>query len=172
MKIKLSVNLTGKEMFDFMMKHTYSSFSGYIGLLLSVCALFGFIVTFDNPAVTVQYKVVLIFTALLFTVIQPANLYYRSMKQVKQNENINKPMDYEFDTAGIRVSQGDDSVEYEWSQVTKIASTKKSIFLYTSKFRSFILPRRAFADGELAVLRDIARKNAVNVRSINFGKVD
>lgn len=172
MKIKLSINLTGKELFDFMIKHTYSTFSGYIGLLLSVCALFGFIATFNNPDMKILYRVVLIFTALLFTVIQPANLYYRSMKQVKQNENINKPMEYEFDASGIKVSQGEDSVEYEWSQLTKVSSTRKSIFMYTSKYRSFILPRRAFGEGEAVKLRELARKNAVNAKSINFGRID
>ena len=172
MEIKLSIKLTAKEMFDFMMKHTYSSFSGYIGLILSVCALLGFVATFNNEAVTIQYKIVLIFTALLFTVIQPLNLYYKSKKQVEQNENINKPMEYIFDSSKIKVSQGEESVEYDWNQVVKIVSSKTSIFLYTAKYRAFILPRRSFAEGDIATLKDIARKNAVNAKSINFGRID
>lgn len=172
MEIKISVKLTAKEMFDFMMKHTYSTFSGYIGLILSISALLGFIATFNNEAVTIQYKIVLILTALLFTVIQPFMLYNKSKKQVEQNENVNKPMEYVFDTSKIKVSQGEESVEYEWNQVIKIISSKTSVFLYTAKYRAFILPKRTFGEGELKTLRDIAVKNAVNAKSISFGKVD
>lgn len=172
MEIKISVKLTANEMFNFMMKHTYSSFSGYIGLLLSLCALLGFIATFNNEAVTIQYKIVLIVTALLFTVVQPVNLYLRSKKQVKENENINKPMEYVFTDKGIKVSQGEESAEYEWSQVYKIGSSKLSIFMYTGKYRSFILPRSAFAEGDIKRLRELVREKATSAKSVNFGRVE
>lgn len=172
MEIKLSVNVTAKEMFNFMMKHTYSTFSGYVGLVLSACALFGFIATFDNEAVTIQYKIVLIITALLFTVVQPLNLYLRSKKQVKENENINKPMEYVFSDDKIKVSQGEESVEYEWNQLYKINSSRLSIFMYTAKYRSFILPRSAFAEGDIKKLRELVRTKATSVKSVNFGRVE
>ena len=63
MEIKLSVKLTAKEMFNFMMKHTYSSMSGYIGLILSGCAFVGFIMTLTNSEVNIAYKIVLLITA-------------------------------------------------------------------------------------------------------------
>lgn len=172
MEIKLSVKLTAKEMFNFMMKHTYSSMSGYIGLILSACALVGFVMTVTKPDVNVAYKMVLLLTALLFTVIQPVTLYRKSGKQVEQNENINKPMEYKFTDAMIQISQGEDHVEYEWNQVIKVSSSKLCIFLYVSKYRAFIIPRRVFKDGEMEILRDMIRKNAVGAKSIAFGRID
>ena len=172
MEIKLSVRLTAKEMFNFMMKHTYGSMSGYIGLILSACAFVGFIMTVTKPEVNVAYKIVLLLTALLFTVIQPITLYKKSKRQVEQNENINKPMEYKFTDAMIQISQGDDHVEYEWNQVIKVASSKLCIFLYVSKYRAFIIPRRVFEDGDMERLRDMIRKNATCAKSIAFGRID
>lgn len=171
MEIKLSVRLTAKEMFNFMMKHTYSSMSGYIGLVLSACALAGFVMTVANPQVNTAYKIVLFLTALLFTVIQPVTLYKKSKKQVEQNENINKPMEYKFTDSMIQISQGEEHVEYEWNQVIKVNSSKLCIFLYVSKYRAFIIPRRVFGDGEMEQLRDMIRKNAVSAKSITFGRI-
>ena len=172
MEIKLSVNLTAKEMFNFMMKHTYSSMSGYIGLVLSACALVGFVMTVTNPAVNTAYKIVLLLTALLFTVIQPLTLYSKSKKQVKQNENINKPMEYTFTDAMIQISQGEDHVEYEWNRLIKVTSSKLCIFLYVSKYRAFIIPRRVFGDGKMEKLRDMIKKNATGAKSIVFGRIN
>ena len=171
MEIKLSVNLTAKEMFNFMMKHTYSSMSGYIGLILSACALVGFVMTVANPQVNLAYKIVLLITALLFTVIQPLTLYKKSKKQIEQNENINKPMEYKFTDALIQISQAEEHVEYEWNQVIKVNSSKLCIFLYVSKYRAFIIPRRVFEGDEMEQLRDMIRKNATSAKSITFGRI-
>lgn len=172
MQVELKVSITVKELFNFIIKHTYSTFSGYIGVVISACALFGFIATFNNEVVTIQYKLVLIFTALLFTVIQPLTIYLKAKKQVEQNEAINKPLEYVFNDAKIKVSQGDESVEYDWNQVIKVTSSKISIFVYTSRYRALILPRDNFAEGDISKLRDLVRSKAVMVKSVNFGKVD
>lgn len=171
MEVKLSVKLAAKDMFDFMMKHTYSSMSGYIGIIISFCAFSGFIATFNNEHVTIEYKMVLILTSLLFTVIQPVNLYLKSKKQVEANENINKPIEYTISHEGLLLKQGEDTAQYTWDQIVKIASSKRSVFVYMSKYRSFILPKKAFEGEDLLTFRDMARKNAVNAKSIAFGKV-
>lgn len=171
MEIKLKVTLTPKTMFDFMMKHTYASISGYIGILISACALIGFVMSVTSDDITVMYKLALLFTALLFTVIQPLNLYTRSKRQVEQNEDINKPMEYRFNESDIKVSQGEESVVYEWNQVYKVTSSKMSIFLYTGKFRAFILPRDAFEEGDMAKFRDLIMKKATSAKSVNLGRI-
>ncbi len=170
MEIKLKVELSAGEMFNFMMKHTYSSMSGYIGLILSACALVAFVMTAGNGEISITYKLVLILTALLFTVVQPVNLYMRSKKQVKNNENINKPLQYSFTDSLIHISQGEEQADYEWSQVAKITSSKSCLFLYVSKYRAFILPKRCFVRSEFDAFKEMVRKNAVNAKSISMGK--
>lgn len=171
MEVKVSVKITAKDMFDFMIKHTYSTFSGYVGVIISICAFLGFVALVDNEAVSLSYKLVLLATSLMFTVIQPLMLYSKSKKQVEKNENINKPLEYTIDSSRIHITQGEDSAEYTWDQVLKITSTKNCIFLYVSKYRSFILPKRLFEENGLETLRELARKNAVNAKSITFGRI-
>lgn len=172
MEIRLNVKLTTKDMFDFMMKHTYSTISGYVGLVLSICALLGFFASLTNSQFTMAYRVVLIFTGLLFTVIQPLNLYWKSKRQVEKNEAINKTMEFVIDGSKIKVRHGDDSVEYDWNQVYKVNSSKNSIFMYTSRYHSFIMPRDAFGEGDISKLRELIITKATSAKSVKIGKVD
>ena len=142
MEIKLKIQLTVKELFDFLISHTYSSFSGYIGVILSICALVGFAYSFDNPTMNIAYKFVLLLTGLLFTVIQPVMLYSKAKNQVKQNEAINKPLEYTITYSGLRVACDGEWADYNWDQIMKITSTKTNVIVYTSRVRAFVLPKR------------------------------
>ncbi len=172
MEVKFKTQIETKEMFNFMMYHTYSSFSGYIGLLLSICAIFGLIATWNWNSINSSYRVVLVLTALLFTVVQPVTLYSKSKKQAKLNEAINKPLEYLFNEKEIVVSQGEDSVNYTWDDVIKVKSTKLSIFVYVSKYRAFLLPRQDFEEGDIAKLKDLMNRKGTSIRSMNFGKIN
>ncbi len=172
MEVKLKIQIKTKELFNFMIYHTYTSFSGYIGLLLSICAIFGLIATWNWNSINSSYRLVLALTALLFTVIQPITLYLKSKKQAKLNEAINKPLEYVFNEQEIKVSQGEDSVNYSWDEVIKIKSTKLSIFVYVSKYRAFLLPREDFAEGDIAKLKDLLNRKGTSVRSMSFGKIN
>lgn len=142
MDIKLKIQLTVKELFDFLISHTYSSFSGYVGVILSICALIGFAYSVDNPMMNVAYKFVLLVTGLLFTVIQPVMLYSKAKNQVKQNEAINKPLEYTISYSSMKVACDGEWAEYNWDQIMKITSTKTSVLIYTSRIRAFVLPKR------------------------------
>ncbi len=142
MDIKLKIQLTVRELFDFLISHTYSSFSGYVGVILSICALIGFAYSVDNPMMNVAYKFVLLVTGLLFTVIQPVMLYSKAKNQVKQNEAINKPLEYTISYSGMKVACDGEWAEYNWDQIMKITSTKTSVLIYTSRIRAFVLPKR------------------------------
>ena len=152
-------------MYDFLMSHTYSTFSGYTGVILSLCALIGFFYSFDNEQMNIAYKFVLLLTGLLFTVIQPMMLYKRAKQQVKQNESINKPLEYNISYAGIKVACGDESAEYDWNQIMKITSTKKSILIYTSRIHAFVLPKREVAP-HMEDLKKIVREKCTALNAL------
>lgn len=157
MEVKIEAKLTQKEMFSFLMKHTYSSFSGFIGVLLSVCALMGFFTFLTNPNMNPVYKIVLLVTGLLFTVIQPIMLYQKAGKQIKKNTSFAKPITYIFNERLIEVSQDEAKVSYEWLDVTKVTTTKSLVIIYTGKMRAFVLPKSAIGD-RLNDLEDLIRK--------------
>lgn len=143
MEVKIEVKLTQRDMFSFLMKHTYSSFSGYIGVALSICALMGFCYSFKMPTMDPLYRGALVFTALLFTVIQPMMLYYRAGKQMQRNTSFAKPITYKFDTRLIEISQDEDKISFEWADVTKVTSNKRVLIIYIGRMRAFVLPFEA-----------------------------
>ena len=156
MEIKLKIQVTVSELFDFLINHTYSSFSGYVGIILSICAIIGFGYSVNNEVMNPAYKFALLFTGLLFTVIQPVMLYFKARKQVKQNEAINKPLEYLINADGIKVSCGEESVDYSWNDVMRITSTKKSVIIYVNRFRAFVLPKRDIGE-QLDTLKTLVR---------------
>ncbi len=154
MKLEFEVCLKPKDLFGYMMVHTYTSFAGVIGLALSISALIGFFYTLGWENINNSYRVVLLITALLFTVIQPIMLYYKSAKQLKRNESLAKPIKYIFDSRQIELVQGDDHVIYEWHDVVKARSTAKLILVYVGPRNAFILTKEAVGDN-VSKLRDM-----------------
>lgn len=146
MEVKIDVKLTEKEMFSFLMHHSYSSFGGYVGVALSICALMGLFYTWKMPAVTLAYKLVLLVTALLFTVIQPIMLYYKACRQIKRNESFRNVIQYKFNPSLIEISQDEAKISFEWNDVTKVTSNKKIVIIYIGRMRAFVLPKRCIGD--------------------------
>ncbi len=167
MEIKLKIQLTVKELYDFLIAHTYSSFSGWAGVFLSVCALVSFAFSVNVEEMNIAYKFVLLLTGLLFTVIQPVMLYQRARNQVKQSEAINKPLEYTISYEGITVACGEEFVKYDWNRIMKITSTKKNILVYTSSIRAFVLPKREisqYMDDFKKIVREKCTATSIRIR--------
>lgn len=155
-EIKFSVQITVKDMFAFLMQHSYRGVSlladaivtfGAIGLLLT-----GF--GKGDPVKTVA----LIFVALLFTVVHPLQLYSRARKQVTKNEVFKKPLDYVVTDEGISLSQGSEAQSFTWADVYQIKESKSQILVYTGRVYACIWPKRALAECEKEV-REMFQKH-------------
>lgn len=148
-EVKFSVQVTVKDMFAFLMHHSYRGVSlladaivtfGAIGLLL---AGFGK----GDPVKTVA----LILVALLFTVVHPLQLYNRARKQVKNNEVFKLPLDYLLTDEGITLSQGEQSQSITWADVYQVKEYKSQILVYTGRVYAFVWPKRELAECEAEV---------------------
>lgn len=155
-EVKFSVQITVKDMFAFLMHHSYRGGSliadavvtfGAIGLLL---AGFGK----GDPVKTVA----LIFVAMLFTVIHPLQLYGKARKQVKKNEVFKNPLDYVLTDEGITLSQGEQSQSITWGDVYQIREYKSQILVYTGRVYAFVWPKRELAGCEEEV-RELFKKH-------------
>ncbi|MBQ8799134.1 MAG: YcxB family protein [Lachnospiraceae bacterium] len=155
-EVKFSVRVTVKDMFAFLMHHSYRGVSlladaivtfGAIGLLV---AGFGK----GDPVKTVA----LIFVALLFTVVHPLQLYNRARKQVKGNEVFNLPLDYVLTDEGITLSQGEQSQSITWGDVYQVKEYKSQILVYTGRVYAFVWPKSALAECEDEV-RELFKKH-------------
>jgi len=155
-EVKFSVQVTVKDMFAFLMHHSYSGGAliadaivtfGAIGLLL---AGFGQ----GDPVKTVA----LILVAMLFTVIHPLQLYSKARKQVKNNEVFKKPLDYVLNEEGITLSQGEQSQSITWADVYRVREYKSQILVYTGRIYAFVWPKRELAECENEV-RELFKKH-------------
>lgn len=157
MKVECDVDLSVKEIYNYVMYHTYSSFSGYVGVLLSICALFGMVYAWD--ALPWPQRIILFFTGLIFTVIQPIMLYTKSKLQVKQSKAINKPLHYLFDETGIHISCGEETARSGWEEVMKVTNTKLNVIIYVSKVRAYVIPKSAIGE-QYEDLKTLIKNNA------------
>ena len=148
-EVKFSVQITVKDMFAFLMHHSYRGTSliadavvtfGAIGLLI---AGFGE----GDPVKTTA----LILVALLFTVVHPLQLYNRAVKQVKNNEVFKLPLDYVLTDEGITLSQGEETQSFTWADVYQIKEYKSQILVYTGRVYACIWPKRVLTECEAEV---------------------
>ena len=140
MDLKIDTKITEKELFHFLMYHTYSSVWGFTGIIISICAMLAFIQLCYMHGDGLS-KACMLITALLFLVVQPLRQYVFSQR-------------------GISLSQGEDTAFYAWAEVQKVISTKKIIAIYVGKKKVFKLSCRDVAD-KYDDLKEIVRNYAV-----------
>ena len=140
-ELSFSVQMTAKEIFLFMMYHSYCKLSGVIGLLLSLFAIVSLVTSYTD--MTDQNKAVYVIVALWFTVLEPVTMLSRARSQAKKNPVYKKPLTYEVNSEGITVSQDEERQSIEWSRLLKVVETKSQYLVYSNKINAFIFPKNA-----------------------------
>ena len=153
-KISVSIQMTTKDMFDFLYQHSYHGVMGFVNYGFSLVALMALLCGFGkgNSIATVA----LVILALLFTVINPFLLLQKADKQVKGTPMFQKPLQYTFDENGFTVTQDGESAQAEWSNVLLIRETKKTIALYLGAANATVLPKREIGK-ELNAIKEYIR---------------
>lgn len=152
--VQASVKVTTKDMFFFMLQHTYLSIPGVCSLLFSIASLIGMVRTWGT--VEISYTVMLALCGALFTVINPFMLYTRSAKQVLLNPSLKTPIEYEFTPLGFTMRQGEEEAKAQYHNLYKVKNTKNYLYLYGNKTRANIISKKqlgaqAEAVAEMAV---------------------
>ena len=156
--IELEVKIDSKDLYDYMLRHTYNSASGIVGscagALLVVLAI-----------LTGQW-LYLVFGLILLLYL-PWTLFLRSKQQALTNPSFQKPLHYQLSDEGLTISQGEESIQYLWSDMHKAVSTGRSIILYTSPVNATIFPKEQMGDKKTAVIEMISTHlpaNKVKIR--------
>ena len=102
-EVTFSVQVKVKDVFCFLMHHANRGAALIINILITVGAI-ALLVTGYAKGEPVKL-VVLVTLALLFTVINPIQLYGRAKKQVQRNPAFAKPLKYTLTEEGITMSQ-------------------------------------------------------------------
>ena len=130
-----------------MLRHSYNSPAGVVG------SCFGALMIVF-AAMTGQW-LYLVF-GLIILLYLPWTLFIRSKQQILSNPSFQQPLHYMLDEQGITISQGEESVQYLWTEMVKAVSTGRSIIVYTSKINATIFPKKQMGDMSAAVIEMIS----------------
>lgn len=148
MKVEFDVKITASDLYDYMLSHTYSGFSGLFGSIVGAL----FIVYYMSTRTQIYYLA----AGVLILLYIPVSLYMRAKKQATTNEFFKKPLHYTLTDEGVTVTQGEYEMFQEWSIVYRAKSTNKSLLLYTSKVNAWIFPKRDLGEKREDVIQMIS----------------
>lgn len=157
--LELDVKIESKDLYDYMLRHSYNSPSGILG------SCFGALLVV--LAVLTGQWMYLVFGIIMLAYL-PWTLFLRSKKQALTNAGFQKPLHYVLDDTGVTISQGEESMQYLWEEMVKAVSTGRSIILYTSPVNATLFPRRELGDKTTAVIEMISTHmpaNKVKIRT-------
>ncbi len=144
MSVKFNVKMTEKYMYDFMLYHNYTHFSGLVGAIVGVLALGMTISNFISG--DTQAAGVTLIVALLFLVVTPSTMKQRASMQVKNTPMFQETLEYELNEEGIVVRQGEAQATTSWEECLKAVSTQKSVIVYITRVRALIFPKACMGD--------------------------
>ncbi len=159
MEIEFDVNMNSNILYDYMLHHTYNSFSGIIGS--AVGALF-------LVAAYMNRQVIFLIAGAVILIYQPWSLFLKSKQQMLNNPAFKKPLHYKLTEEGIEVSQDDQIQNQKWEDMHKAVSTSNSIIVYTSRVNACIFPKKDIGEDKYKVIEIISTHmppNKVRIRS-------
>ena len=145
---EVDVHMNTTVLYDYMLRHTYTSPWGLVATLLGFMALMFFLKGAGG-----LYLVI----GIVMIVYLPWNLFLTARKQAITNEAFQRPLHYTFAEEGVYVSQGETVQMQAWKDMYKAISTPRSIVLYTSKVNASVFPRADLGDDTALVIELISR---------------
>lgn len=156
MEEKLIVNMTEQALFDFLLYHTYSKLAGFLTNVLGAAVIFmGIILVFMGKAEW-MHLIFYILAGAAFLSYTPLQLKYRAKKQMQLNPEYKLSAEYTFADDGIHVFQDEKDTLYAWEQIQKVVATPKTLGYYYDAERALIVPKEAYGDKFMAVMKIVA----------------
>mgnify|MGYP002860317107 CR=1 FL=1 len=158
MSAEFDVNMTTGKMYDYMLRHTFTSFAGIVGELLGIVLVAG--------AFVYNQWIYLVF-GVICVLYQPVALYLRAKRQVTDNEVFKTPLHYTVDDKGITVKSGENTDSLSWEGIYKVVSTTRSVIVYTGRVNACIFPKEdmgAVKDTVIGIISTHLDPKQVNIR--------
>lgn len=157
--VELDIKITAKDLYDYMLMHSYNNPSGIMGSTLgAVCILVGMS----------SKQWIFLIAGIILLLYLPWTLFLKSRQQALINPSFQKPLHYVLDSEGITVSQGEQQEKQAWKDMIKAVSTSRSIIVYTSKVNATIFPKAQLGDSKDALIEVISVNmpaNKVKIRA-------
>lgn len=158
MSVEFDVKMTTGKMYDYMLRHTFTSFAGIVGELLGVVLVIGFFA---------YGQWLYLLAGIVCVFYQPVALYLRARRQVSTNAVFSSPLHYRLDDAGITVTSGEDTDSMGWDKMYKAVSTSRSVIVYTNRINACIFPKDDMGDKKdaaIALISSHMDPKQVNIR--------
>lgn len=146
-ELRFEVKPTIKELWQFLLYHANRGTMGLLNLGFTLMALFLLIVRFSE--LPRSYRWMLVFCVLVFTVLQPGDLYRKARRQAK-SPAAKDVMILTFDDTGLRVEQNDQQTAFTWEQMGRMDRKPTMTILYMDRVHVFLLPKRVLGEQEEA----------------------
>lgn len=160
---KITVRMTKETLYDFLLYHAYSKFSGFLINILGFAIIFMGVFSYASGRTGVIGVVFYLAAAAVFIGYTPLQLKVRAKKQVEVNPEYKGPVEYTFsDEDGITAQWEGGSRHIEWANVQRAVVAPKTIGVYYGKDQALILPKQDFGDQFLPIYQMIVRHLAEN----------
>ena len=138
-------NLTKKDLFLSSIYYTYLSISGIFTIVFSLFSIGLLIYLLINnmfSTLSSNYKFLLIFCCIIFTVIQPILIYIKVLNRFKKFKQNEIELSFFPDKFNIRI--GSESGDFEYNRIFKIKKYSTMIVLMYNAINGQIIPNRVF----------------------------
>jgi len=155
MKEKIQVQMTEQALFDFMLYHTYSGFSGFLTNVLGLAVVFAGILMRLRGKISIIQLGLYILAGIVFLLFTPLQLRYRAKKQVRMNPEYKNFHIYIFDNDGICLQCSQQKTvekKIAWSKIKKVVATPKTIGYYYEDNSALIIPKESYGDKFMPVM--------------------
>ncbi len=145
---EVDVHMDTAVLYDYMLRHTYSTPMGLTATLLGILA----IMVYFAKGVSALYLIM----GIIMIIYLPWNLFLSARRQALTNEAFKKPLHYTFAEDGVYISQGETVQMQAWADMRKAISTSKSIVIYTGKASASVFPRKDLGDDVSTLIQIIS----------------
>ncbi len=134
-KISFSIQVTVKDMYAFLLRHVFTGFSGWFGIIFAVGL--AVLAAFTWGKVPGTYTALYLVIAVFVLIYPFFNLHTRAKRQVR-SDSLKDPLDYEADQQGFSVERGEERAEFSWKELKKVIETGRLLIVYVNSARAFL----------------------------------
>ncbi len=136
MELKFAITVNTSVLYDYLLRHTYSSAAGLLGTIVGALVLVGY---------TANGQIWTLIAGIVILIWQPFILYRKAWKQA-QDPMFRDPLRYRMTEEGVEMMRGGNPLFWKWEDMVKAISTTQSVILYTDKNNACIFPKRDLGD--------------------------
>lgn len=154
--VKIDVKMKAEYIYDLLLFHTYSKFSGFMVNVLGLAVLIIGGLSLGMGKMNMFQSVICIMAGVGVILYTPLNLKIKA-KQLMKLGRYRNDISYEFSKNGIAENVSGNIINYEWSQVEKAIATPKDIAFYVGNDEALILPKEDFKENFMPVMKMVVQ---------------